>query len=438
MDIRKQIKGMDVDISTKCRQIDELKLECSRSERGASVLSGVLSMSRDNAQTRRNNNILVFDDKENNYDMVLENLKDDNSNYVIVDFDGIYFKDTAPDFLARGYAVKSINLMNPQVSDGYNPFAYIQNEVDIDIVVQCIIGNTNSNYYLQTPGKDRLLVRNLEQTFLKILFSCYMKYGTSKTMTAAVNLLAGEGREDKLDKLFSGQFPQGPGEMECKRFQIFKQDAGERYSDILQSCYDRIQFFKDERLMTLTKTESLNFQHLYLAKEVLYIVIPSTLRQAELFTSMLLSQICYTLCNESRQNNKDRLVMLYLNYFADGGAIVNLDRMLPEFHRYNVGCMLHINNFARVGQVYTKWEELFDGCDSLIYLGGNDEPTQRYVQEHADSVMIRKTKIMGKDMYKTCALKTEEIKNMDVNDSIVVVKGLGTFLSPRCGKRIKG
>ena len=166
MGIRKQLKDLDVNISNKCRQIDELKLECSRSKRGASALSDTLSVSRDNAQTRRNNNILVFDEKEYNFNMVLENLKDDNSNYVIVDFDGAYYEKTAASFQARGYAIKSINLMNPEKSDGYNPFTYIDNEVDVDIIVQCIIDNTNSNYYIKTPGKDRILIRNLEQKFL--------------------------------------------------------------------------------------------------------------------------------------------------------------------------------------------------------------------------------------------------------------------------------
>lgn len=433
MDIRKQLKDLDVNISNKCRQIDELKLECSRSERGASRLSGTISVSRDNAQTRRKNNILVFDEKEYSSDMMQENLKDDNSNYVIVDFDGVFYQNTAEDFRARGYAVKTVNLIDASDSDGYNPFAYIKNEVDVDIIVSCIIDNTNSSYYLKTPGKERVLVKNLEQMFLKILISCYMKYGTSKTLAAAVNLLAGEEREEKLDKLFSGQFPQGPKEMECKRFQIFKQDAGERYSDIVQSCYERIVFFKDERLTALTKKESLNFQHLYLAKEVLFIVIPSALRQVELFTSMILSQICYTLCNESRKNNKDRMVMLLLNYFADTGAVVNLERMLPEFHQYNVGSILHVNNFARVSQVYAKWSDILDNCDSIVYYGTYDEPTQKYVMENADSTIIRKTKLMGKEIYKISAFKQDELKNIDVDGCIVVVKGVGTFLSQRCG-----
>ena len=438
MDIRKQLKDMDVNILNKCRQIEELKLECSRSERGSSRLSDTISVSRDSVQTRRNNNVLIFDEKEYCYDMIRENLKDDNSNYVIVDFDGVYYQDTAEDFRARGYAVKTINLMDTAGSDGYNPFAYIKNEVDVDIIVSCIIDNTNSAYYLKCSDNERVLVKNLEQTFLKILISCYMKYGTSKTLTAAVNLLASEEREEKLSKLFSGQFAQGPKEMECKRFQIFKQNAGERYSDIIQSCYERIAIFKDERLIALTKVESLNLEHLYLAKEVLYIVIPSQLRQVELFTSMILSQICYTLCNESRKNNNDRMVMLFFNYMADAGEVINLERMLPEFHRYNVGSMLHVNNFSRFGQVYDKWSEILGNCDVIVYYGVYDEPTQTYVLENADSTIVRKSKLLGKEVYKISALKQGELKGIAVDECVIIVKGIGTFLSQRCGAALPG
>lgn len=433
MGIREQLKDLDVNISNKCHQIEQLKLECSRSERGTSALSNTLSVSRDYVQTRRNNNILIFDDKKNNYDTVLENLKDDDSNYIIVDFDGVCFKDTAKDFVARGYTVKRIQLMNPEESDGYNPFAYLRDAEDVNVMVQCIMDNTDSNYYLKATGEERAAVKNLEQKFFRILISCYMKYGNPKTLTAVVNLLANEDREEKLDKLFSGQFPQGPNEEECGRFQDFKQEAGQQYQELLQSCYERIQFFKDERLITLTKTESLNFQHLYLGKEVLYIVVPSTLRYAGLFTSMVLSQICHALCHESRRDNKDRMVMIYFNVLADAGSVVNLEHLLTQFPQYNVGSMMLVDNFSQLEQACDTWKEVFDSCDTMIYFGAYDEPAQRYVLENADSVMIRKTKVMGKEIYKTAALKPDELKRVDVNECIVVVRGVATFLSIRCG-----
>lgn len=433
MDIRKQIKDLDINISNKCRQMEELMTECDASEKGITVLTDTIRVSRDIAKTRRNNNILVLDDKEKNYEMIISNLKEDMSNYVLVDFDGQYYRDTAEDFKKRGYEIKCINLMDVEHSDGFNPFVYMTNEVDIDTVVQCITSNTTSKYYLQAPGKDRILIKNLEQNFLKILFSTYMKYGTSKSFNAAVNLLRQENREERLEKLFSGKYPQGPGEMECKRFSLFKSDAGERYSDILQSCSERMAVFKDERFIQLAKNEDVGLEELYVGKKILYIILPSTLREAELFTSILLSQILYTLCNESRKHNRDRNVMLYFNYFSDTGVVAYLDRILPDLQHYNVGCMLHINNLARVMQVYTKWEEMLSYCDTVLYMGSNDGATQRYALEHADSAIIRKKKMLGKEVYMSSALKPEELKAMDMDECICIIKGMGTFLSRLAG-----
>lgn len=431
MDIRKQIKDIDVDISARCRQLEELRTECSASEKGVSVLSANLSISRDYLKTKRNNNILIFDDREDFYKIELENLKDDKSNYIIVDFDGEYYDKTSKQFEAHGFGVKSINLIQVEQSDGYNPFAYIQNEVDVDVIVQCIMGNTRSTYVSGISEGDRYVVKSLEQTFLKILISCYMKYGTSKTLTAAANLLRSDKCEQTLDKLFSGQYPQGPSEVECKRFRIFKQDAGERYFDILQSCSERIAFFKDERLIALTKKESISFQHLYQAKQVLYIIIPSSLREVELFTSLLLSQITYTLCNESRKHNNDRMVMLYLNYFADAGAISNFERLLPDIQQYNIGCMIHVNNMVRVKEVYPKWNELFASCDTVLYLGSRDSNIREYFHSIADDNVIRRRKMLGKDVYKTSVFKREELDSLDEKECVCVVKGEGTFLLPK-------
>lgn len=413
---------------SKCRQLEELRTECSASEMGVSVITANLSVSRDYLKTKRNNNILIFDEREDFYKIELENLKDDKSNYVIVDFDGEYYDRTSENFRARGFDVKSINLIDVEKSDGYNPFAYIQNEVDVDVIVRCIMDNTKSKYALQASEQDKMAIKSLEQTFLKILISCYMKYGTSKTLTATANLLRSEKREQTLEKLFSGDYPQGPNEMECKRFQIFKQDAGERYASILDSCNERITFFKDERLMTLTKKESISFRHLYQAKQVLYIIIPSALREVELFTSLLLSQITYTLCEEKRKHNNDRMVMLYLNYFADAGAISRFERLLPDIQQYNVGCMIHVNNLPRVAEVYPKWIELFESCDTILYLGSRDAGVKDYFYSHADSNIIRKRKILGKDMYRTSAFKKEEIDTLEEKECICIVRGEGTFL----------
>ncbi|MDO5155243.1 MAG: type IV secretory system conjugative DNA transfer family protein [Eubacteriales bacterium] len=436
MGIIDHFKGMDMDFSSKCRQVDELKMECARSNRGTTAFSSLLSMSRDFDQTRRNNNMLVFDEKESNFDLVLDNLKDDNCNYVVVDFDGAYYQEMANDFAMRGFAVKKINLMDVENSDGYNPFSYTQDEIDVDILVQCIVANTNSSYYMRASIGERIIINNLEKTFLKILISCYMKYGTSKTMNAAVNLLSGEDREVKLDRLFSGMFPQGPNEMECNRYKVFKQEAGDRFSDIVSSCADRIEIFKEDRMIALAKKEPLQFEHLYLGKQVLFIMIPSNMRQAELLTSVILSQICNMLCNESRRNNKDRTVMMYFNYFADLGMVVDLERLISQFPHFNLGCMLHVNSFAKLGQIYKDWEVILEACDSMVYLGLNDDPTHQYVLEHADSVMIRKKRMMGKEMYVSAQLKIDEIRDMDANDCIAVVKGIGTFLTPRCGRWI--
>ena len=54
MDFRKQIKDFNVDYSARCRQLEELRTECSASEMGVSVLSSDLSVSRDYLKTRRN------------------------------------------------------------------------------------------------------------------------------------------------------------------------------------------------------------------------------------------------------------------------------------------------------------------------------------------------------------------------------------------------
>lgn len=47
-----------------------------------------------------------------------------NTSYIIADPKGEMLRAAAPLLLENGYDVKVFNLINPEDSDGYNPFIY--------------------------------------------------------------------------------------------------------------------------------------------------------------------------------------------------------------------------------------------------------------------------------------------------------------------------
>ena len=51
-------------------------------------------------------------------------------------------RSVAPLLMEQGYDIKVFNLIEPQNSDGYNPFVYIKNDEDVIKLISNLIQNT--------------------------------------------------------------------------------------------------------------------------------------------------------------------------------------------------------------------------------------------------------------------------------------------------------
>lgn len=429
MDIKKQIKDIDVNVSAKNRLFEELQEEIAYSDKGITVLAQDISISRDMERSKRNNNLLVLDDRGNRKDVLIENLKQNNTSYVVVDFDGELYNATEDYFEKTDYQRKLINLFEIEQGDNYNPFYYIRNEVDVDMMIKCIMNNTTSDYYLKTPGSERLVVKNQEQSFLKILISCYMKYGTTKSFTVAYNLLKSSDRVSKLDRLFSGQFIQGPDPMECKRYAIYKQDVGEQFEEILSSCAQRLELFKEEDMIQLSQGDTLNLESMKDKKSVLFIAVPSSMKHKEVFLSMILTQVLYS--NASKIQPGQQNLMFVMNHFGEIGKLAHLAKSMDEYKQQGIGFIFCIEQISQIKNRYKKWEDIINHCDTILYLGVKDDTLREYLIQRTDANVIRKKKILGKDVFVTAALKPEEVKMIDEKECICVISGNATYLSSR-------
>ena len=90
---------------------------------------------------RRNHNVLVVGGsgagKTRFY--AKPNIMQCNTSFVIADPKGELLRSTAPLLLEKGYDVKVFNLINPENSDGYNPFSYIRTDKDVVSLITNLI-----------------------------------------------------------------------------------------------------------------------------------------------------------------------------------------------------------------------------------------------------------------------------------------------------------
>ena len=59
--------------------------------------------------------------------------------YVITDPKGELYRETSGFLKANGYKIKTLNLVNPEFSDRYNPLAHVKDHTDVDDIAATII-----------------------------------------------------------------------------------------------------------------------------------------------------------------------------------------------------------------------------------------------------------------------------------------------------------
>ena len=59
--------------------------------------------------------------------------------YIFTDPKGELYDKTAGYLKSHGYEIKVLNLVRPQLSDGYNPLMHISSELDVDVIANTIV-----------------------------------------------------------------------------------------------------------------------------------------------------------------------------------------------------------------------------------------------------------------------------------------------------------
>ena len=120
-----------------------------------------LRLTRNSENNSYNNNVLVLGSagagKTKLY--VKPNILQRNCSYVVTDKAGLLYNDLNSLFKSSGYTVKVINSLDPERSDYYNPFVYIQDEADITDTVNSLLAGDNSDVI--TLSEKKMLLESL-------------------------------------------------------------------------------------------------------------------------------------------------------------------------------------------------------------------------------------------------------------------------------------
>ncbi len=375
------------------------------------ILSQNVRMSLDTRRTKLNNNVLIIGGSGagKTFYEVKPNLMQmpDRCSFICTDPKGELLRSTAGMLKKNGYNIKVINLLEMDKSDRYNPFAYIRQETDVVKLITNLIANTTPKG--STPSDP--FWQQAEGLLLQSLFYyVWMEMRPEERNFKSVLKLLGEakvsekGEPSRLDvrmKYLADNSPLGENHPAVKQYNKCMRGAGDTVRSIIISANSRLAFLENEQVLDMLSQDDLKLAELGIGvngdghtKTALFCVIPDNDKSYNFIIGMLYTQIFQELYYQADFNCGGRLpihVTFMLDEFSNVALPDDFCSLLSTMRSREISSVIIIQNLAQIKALFKDtWETIPGNCDTLIYLGGNEQSTHKYISELLGKATIDK------------------------------------------------
>ena len=408
------------------------------------LLTRNVRLGLDTHKHRRSLNVLVIGGsgagKSRSY--VKPNILEANTNYVITDPKMEVLTATGGYLKSQGYDIRVLNLVNLEQSDGYNPFHYLRDEKDaLRLVNNLIQATTPKGSHSNDPFWEKAETALL-QAIILMLFQEAPEYEQNFSMVMRVLEYAEVKEEDEeyvspLDLLFQAMERENPASVAVRQYHVFKMAAGKTSKSILVSAAVRLAPFNLPQIKAITDRDDMDLYTLGEKKCALYAVIPDNDQTFNFLVSLLYSQAFQTLYYSADQIHHGALPC-HVHFILDEFAAMPLPgftRELATMRSRNISASTIIQNMAQIKELYKdSWETIPGNSDTILYLGGNEASTHKYISEALGKATID-TKTHGQTKGKSGSYSTnfqmsgrelltpDEVRGLDNRYAILFIRG---------------
>ena len=406
----------------------------------------------DTHKHRRSLNVLVIGGSgaAKTRSFVLPNILTANTNYVITDPKSEVLLATGGYLKEQGYDVRVLNLVNLEQSDGYNPFRYLRDEKDVLKLVNNLIQSTTPKGSHESDPFWTKAETALLQAIILMLFQEAPEYEQNFSMVMRVLEYAevreeDEGHVSPLDLLFESIERRKPDSVAVRQYKVFKLAAGKTAKSILVSTAVRLAPFNLPQIQALTDHDDMDLYTLGEKKVALYAVIPDNDNTLNFLVSLLYAQafqVLYYSADQIHHGPLPRHVRFVLDEFA-AMPLPGFTRELATMRSRSISASVIIQNMAQIKELYKdSWETIPGNCDTILYLGGNESSTHKYVSEMLGKATID-TKTHGQTKGKSGSYSTnfqmsgrelltpDEVRKLDNRYALLFIRGASPVMDEK-------
>ena len=430
------------------------------------------SLNLDSRKTQRNLNALIIGSsgsgKSRYY--VMPNLAQANTSFLVTDPKGEVQRAMGQRLKDKGYEIRSLNLIDFDRSDTFNPLRYFnpeQAEVDCAILVENLITNTSG----QKPSGNSDFWEKAERALLTAFVSyIYFTKGAQGTLIDVVDMLAkmqaSEENEEsisEIDAIFKStkeyveMFDQNPDEYDheatvmlnglrfsCSQYNIYTQGAGETKKSIIISLGVRMAPLHMAQLRRILGSDTIDADQVGKRRSAIFLVIPDS-HQAFSFIASIFYELFFErnmyLADHNPSGRLEVPVQCFMDEFANIGKLPSFERKIAVIRSRGISTSIIMQTYAQGKSLYKDdWETIVGNCDSLLFLGGNEPSTTEFISKRLGKETIisqdtseqkgtngswsRSLRSQGREL-----MTPDEIGRLDGGTCLYLLRGIPPFKS---------
>ena len=371
------------------------------------------------------------------------NLMQANCSFLVTDPKGETLRAVAPLLLDEGYEIKVFDLIDPEHSDAFNPFPYIRDDKDAMKLVNNLIKNTTPKGANQSdPFWEKSEIALDTALILYLLHEAPPEEQNFEMVMYMIE--NGGAREDDddfqspLDLLFEALEEEDPDHIAVREYKIFKQAAGKTAKSILISAAVRLSAFILPQIVGITCRDDMELGMMGERKQAVFAVIPDNDGTFNYLVGMLYTcafQALYYQADKVHQGGLPVPVRLMMDEFCNVSLPDDFGKLQATMRSRNIMSTIVLQNISALKALFKDdWEGLMGNADTLLYLGGNEISTHKYISEllgketiltqnHSQSKGRNGSYSVSTQQSGRELLTPDEVRTLDNNYAILFIRG---------------
>lgn len=315
--------------------------------------------------------------------------------YVVTDPKGELYRNTAKFLKANGYEIRVLNLLNINLSNSYNPFAYMTEEQDVINVADLFMKNSAGE-----GEKEDFWVGAAQDMLVAIMVYLWKTPHELKTFGRVVRLVNSvqykDGKIDELCELarcMKNHAIEHPNDVTTVNWGSIQGTPQETLGSICKTLSTRLRLWAVEDVDELTATDEMDFDSIGKKKTAIFVIIQVPRNPYKAIANMFYSQLFERLMYVANRDHNGRLPYLVsceLDEFANIGKIPNFNETLAVVRSYNIRICIVVQGLSMLKAMYEKtWDAIVGNCSIFNYLGTNDTESKEYLSKRLGKTTVR-------------------------------------------------